>query len=199
MSGEDKTTLHFENKHVTWSLVKCTCSWTSSKSELSISMKMGTAPAWITTRVWWDVPEAMFVKTHAASNCGDTTPLLWQHDLLLLNLSGKANHTHIRRHIPPAWAYHQSIPSGVSNCLMAVVGLRAQIGIFIIQRMRGLWWVYCQSDPTFIYIQSRCNDEDQIGSWRKKIFLGSIKDGLMSPGSTHALCFIWFFNTTKVY
>lgn len=50
-----------------------TCPCTSSKSEQSISMKMGTAPAWMTTRVWWDVPEAMLVRTHAASNCRDRT------------------------------------------------------------------------------------------------------------------------------
>lgn len=31
-------------------------------------MNIGTAPAWMTTRVWWDVPEAMLVNTHAASN-----------------------------------------------------------------------------------------------------------------------------------
>lgn len=58
-----------------WSL--STCSWTSSKSELSISMKMGTAPAWITTRVWWDVPDAMLVNTHAASNWKTNPPTVW--------------------------------------------------------------------------------------------------------------------------
>lgn len=34
-------------------------------------MNIGTAPAWMTTRVWWDVPEAMLVNTHAASNYND--------------------------------------------------------------------------------------------------------------------------------
>lgn len=29
---------------------------------------MGTAPAWITIRVWREFPEAIFVNTHAASN-----------------------------------------------------------------------------------------------------------------------------------
>lgn len=57
-----------EYKYISHVLNQSTCSCTSSKSELSISMKMGTAPAWITTRVWWDVPEAMLVNTHAASN-----------------------------------------------------------------------------------------------------------------------------------
>lgn len=55
-----------KNNWYVWS--QSTCSCTSSKSELSISMKMGTAPAWITTWVWWDVPDAMLVNTHAASN-----------------------------------------------------------------------------------------------------------------------------------
>lgn len=55
-----------KNHQYVW--IPPTCSCTSSKSELSISMKMGTAPAWITTRVWWDVPDAMLVNTHAASN-----------------------------------------------------------------------------------------------------------------------------------
>ena len=32
-------------------------------------MKYGTAPAWITTCVCSDVPDAMFVSAHAASNC----------------------------------------------------------------------------------------------------------------------------------
>lgn len=134
---------------MTWSVVYCTCSWTSSKSELSISMKMGTAPAWITTRVWWDVPEAMFVKTHAASNCRDTTPLSQWLDLLLLYFSGKAEclHTHSFN-----MSHHKSIPSGVSNWLMAVVGLRAQNGILAVQHSEewgGVGCVYCQSDPTF--------------------------------------------------
>lgn len=46
-----------------------TCSWTSSISELSRRMKMGTAPALITILVCMEVPDAMFVKAHAASNC----------------------------------------------------------------------------------------------------------------------------------
>lgn len=46
-----------------------TCSWTSSKSELSSSMKIGTAPASITVFVCMDVPDAMLVSAQAASNC----------------------------------------------------------------------------------------------------------------------------------
>lgn len=46
-----------------------TCSWTSSKSELSSSMKIGTAPASITVFVCMDVPDAMLVNAQAASNC----------------------------------------------------------------------------------------------------------------------------------
>ena len=48
-----------------------TCSWTSSNSELSNSMKIGTAPAWITIRVWREFPEAIFVSTQADSNYKD--------------------------------------------------------------------------------------------------------------------------------
>lgn len=45
-----------------------TCSWTSSKSELSSSIKIGTAPASITVFVCMDVPDAMLVSAQAASN-----------------------------------------------------------------------------------------------------------------------------------
>ncbi|MPC16790.1 hypothetical protein E2C01_009626 [Portunus trituberculatus] len=45
------------------------CSWTSSKSELSSWIKIGTAPASITIRVCVLVPEAMLVRAQAASNC----------------------------------------------------------------------------------------------------------------------------------
>lgn len=34
-------------------------------------MKMGTAPAWITIRVWREFPEAIFVSTQADSNYKD--------------------------------------------------------------------------------------------------------------------------------
>lgn len=44
------------------------CSWTSMNSELSSLMNMGTAPASMTIRVWCDVPLAIFVNAHAASN-----------------------------------------------------------------------------------------------------------------------------------
>lgn len=46
-----------------------TCSCTSLFSELSSSMKMGTAPVSMTTLVWRNVPEAMLVRAQAASNC----------------------------------------------------------------------------------------------------------------------------------
>lgn len=46
-----------------------TCSCTSSCSELSNLIKIGTAPVSITTLVCRKVPEAMFVKAQAASNC----------------------------------------------------------------------------------------------------------------------------------
>ena len=38
-------------------------------SEESSFTNMGTAPASTTALVWWDVPEAMLVRAHAASNC----------------------------------------------------------------------------------------------------------------------------------
>lgn len=34
-------------------------------------MKIGTAPAWITIRVWREFPEAIFVNTQADSNYKD--------------------------------------------------------------------------------------------------------------------------------
>ena len=46
-----------------------TCSRTSSFSERRSCTKIGTAPLSITTLVCSLVPEAMFVKAHAASNC----------------------------------------------------------------------------------------------------------------------------------
>ena len=45
------------------------CSRTSSTGDESSSMKMGTAPASMTTCVCSDVPDAMFVSAQAASNC----------------------------------------------------------------------------------------------------------------------------------
>lgn len=45
-----------------------TCSWTSSISDSKSLMNIGTAPASMTTLVWIDVPDAMLVKAHAASN-----------------------------------------------------------------------------------------------------------------------------------
>jgi hypothetical protein len=36
-------------------------------------MKMGTAPAWITILVCKEVPDAMLVRAHAASNCKHNT------------------------------------------------------------------------------------------------------------------------------
>ena len=53
-------------------LLEFTCSWTSSYSAFSSSMKMGTAPVSMTTLVWRKVPEAMLVSAQAASNC-------WKH------------------------------------------------------------------------------------------------------------------------
>lgn len=45
-----------------------TCSLTSSVCELKSFTNIGTAPWSITTLVFSDVPEAIFVKAHAASN-----------------------------------------------------------------------------------------------------------------------------------
>ena len=45
------------------------CSRTSSFGLLSSCTKIGTAPLSITCAVWSAVPEAMFVRAHAASNC----------------------------------------------------------------------------------------------------------------------------------
>mmetsp|Transcript_11584 Transcript_11584/g.34119 ORF Transcript_11584/g.34119 Transcript_11584/m.34119 type:complete len:219 (+) Transcript_11584:1047-1703(+) len=45
------------------------CSRTSSFGDKSNLQKMGTAPSSITTRVWSEVPDAMFVSAQAASNC----------------------------------------------------------------------------------------------------------------------------------
>lgn len=44
------------------------CSQTFILPEDSNSRKSGTAPAWTTACVCWDVPEAIFVSAHAASN-----------------------------------------------------------------------------------------------------------------------------------
>ena len=44
------------------------CSLTSSLLDLSSSTKTGMAPCSITTRVCFDVPEAMLVRAHADSN-----------------------------------------------------------------------------------------------------------------------------------
>lgn len=46
-----------------------TCSLTSSLPELKSCTKIGTAPWSMTTRVCSDVPDAILVKAHAASNC----------------------------------------------------------------------------------------------------------------------------------
>lgn len=52
-----------------------TCSCTSSCSELSNFIKIGTAPVSITTFVCRKVPDAMFVRAQAASNCwGEKKP-----------------------------------------------------------------------------------------------------------------------------
>ena len=45
------------------------CSLTSSLSEVNNLTNISTAPAFITTLVWSEVPEAIFVSAHAASNC----------------------------------------------------------------------------------------------------------------------------------
>ena len=45
-----------------------TCSWTSSMSEASSLIKIGTAPASMTTLVCREVPDAMLVSAQAASN-----------------------------------------------------------------------------------------------------------------------------------
>lgn len=61
---------NIQDGHNLFKLNLCvTCSWTSSKSELSSSMKIGTAPASITVFVCMDVPDAMLVNAQAASNC----------------------------------------------------------------------------------------------------------------------------------
>ena len=44
------------------------CSLTSSYGDSNNRMKMGTAPQSITVLVWWELPDAMFVRAHAASN-----------------------------------------------------------------------------------------------------------------------------------
>jgi len=46
-----------------------TCSWTSSCGEHRSRINIGTAPSSMTTRVWADVPDAILVNAHAASNC----------------------------------------------------------------------------------------------------------------------------------
>jgi len=55
------TLLHQQRRHLT-------CSCTSSCGELRSRINIGTAPSSITTRVWADVPDAIFVNAHAASN-----------------------------------------------------------------------------------------------------------------------------------
>ena len=52
-----------------------TCSRTSSLGELSSLTKIGTAPRSITTFVFSDVPDAMFVRAQAASNCSKLKPM----------------------------------------------------------------------------------------------------------------------------
>lgn len=52
-----------------------TCSRTSSLFELSSCTKMGTAPLSITTFVCSEVPDATFVRAHAASNCTEAKRL----------------------------------------------------------------------------------------------------------------------------
>lgn len=47
------------------------CSQTFCWLESNKCKKCGTAPAATTACVWGDVPLAMFVKAHAASNCND--------------------------------------------------------------------------------------------------------------------------------
>lgn len=104
-------------------------------------------------------------------------------------------------HIPPAWAYRKSIPSGVSNWLMAVVDLRAQNGILAVQHPRNevVWCVYCQSDPTFTsashtlifsLVAMTRNKFEIAVQWQIQMiscstFFGSISGmgNLMSPGS----------------
>lgn len=61
-------------------------------------MKMGTAPAWITTRVWWDVPDAMLVSTHAASNWNNVKNII----PIRLNMFLYLHHTHTHtQHVQP--------------------------------------------------------------------------------------------------
>lgn len=48
--------------------IDLTCSRTSSLGEARSFTNIGTAPLSITTLVFSDVPEAMFVRAHAASN-----------------------------------------------------------------------------------------------------------------------------------
>jgi hypothetical protein len=57
------------DSHTQRDLQKNTCSRTSSLGELRSWTKIGTAPWSMTTRVWSDVPDAILVSAHAASNC----------------------------------------------------------------------------------------------------------------------------------
>mmetsp|Transcript_5934 Transcript_5934/g.17654 ORF Transcript_5934/g.17654 Transcript_5934/m.17654 type:complete len:204 (-) Transcript_5934:193-804(-) len=54
------------------------CSRTSSLAESSSCTKMGTAPLEITSLVCSEVPEAMFVSAHAASNCSAGLSPTWR-------------------------------------------------------------------------------------------------------------------------
>mmetsp|Transcript_2162 Transcript_2162/g.6387 ORF Transcript_2162/g.6387 Transcript_2162/m.6387 type:complete len:248 (+) Transcript_2162:1009-1752(+) len=54
------------------------CSRTSSLGDSNNRQKMGTAPSSMTTRVCSDVPDAMFVSAHAASNCSAGDSSFWR-------------------------------------------------------------------------------------------------------------------------
>mmetsp|Transcript_14938 Transcript_14938/g.32998 ORF Transcript_14938/g.32998 Transcript_14938/m.32998 type:complete len:223 (-) Transcript_14938:112-780(-) len=61
--------LHCTLSPATLPSAQAACSRTSSLGLISSRMKIGTAPASITYRVCSEVPEAMFVRAQAASNC----------------------------------------------------------------------------------------------------------------------------------
>lgn len=55
-----------------------TCSWTYSWVDCKREMKMGTAPASTITFVCCEVPDAMFVNAHAASNWNKERNKPWE-------------------------------------------------------------------------------------------------------------------------
>ena len=70
-SKDSTRSLHCTESPATLPSAQAACSRTSSLPDMSNWMKMGTAPDSMTYLVWSDVPDAMFVKAQAASNCND--------------------------------------------------------------------------------------------------------------------------------